>query len=116
MSVGSTTALFSLRTALNVELIRADSAAFTATYVKQEQFDIPVSTSPLVPAFSTLVTLPAFYMYNAHTAAVVISGTGIGGLSIPAGQSIFIPAIDLTTNVTFTATSGTGTVYVLLLK
>jgi len=120
MALGSITFTLSALTSANSQVIRPDSATWTATFTNQYEVDIPTSTSPATLALNGVIgaTPVCLYIYNNSSAALTfaVNAATITTVTIPAGQGQLFPQFVTTNNGTLTLASGTGTAYVLALK
>lgn len=108
----------------NNQLIRSDSGVSTIAFAKVEQFDFACTTTPITITPSTFgfATGCALVAYGSGTADVTIAQAGTSTsaiLAFPSATSNDVQTIVLgnlgITAITFTASSGTQPVYVLLL-
>ena len=118
MAVGSTTINLSALTSGNSQLIRADSSAFTATYTAEYEADIAVTATPTAFTINGYVGASpvALFIYNPTAVAATVLGVASFTQTLPAGQFLFMPYFVTTSNLTLSLASGTGNLYVKLLK
>jgi len=118
MSLGATTISLSALTTANAQLIRSDSREFTATYSTQYEVDLAVTSSPQTFTLHNYIGASpvAIVVYNPNTVAATV--LGVSGLTqtLPAGQFLFMPSFNTSSQLTLNVASGTGNIYVLLLK
>lgn len=118
MSLGSITVNFSAINTSNNDLIRADSQAFTATYTSEYEADFAVTATPTAFTIGGYIgaTPVALFVFNPNAVAATV--LGVSGLTqtLPAGQFLFMPQFTTTSQLTLSLASGTGTLYVKLLK
>lgn len=118
MSLGTITASFALLNGNGGNYIRSDSRAFSAVFTALYEADIAVTATPAATVINNVIGASpvTLFIFNPNTVAATVLGVAGFTQSIPAGQGVFIPAFVTTSNLTLSLASGTGFLYVLLLK
>lgn len=118
MALGVVAHNFSFLTAANRQMIRDDVQTYSATYAVQYEVDIAITATPTAYAVNGVIgaTPVALYLFNPLAVAVTMAGNQIVAITVPAGASMFLPAFSTTGQLTLNTASGTGSVYVLLMK
>lgn len=118
MALGNLTFNLSILTTANAQLLRADSDSFTSAYTNQYETDIAVTSTPTAYTINGLIGASpvGLFIYNPNTVAATVLGVASFTQTLPAGQFLFMPSFVTTSNLTLSLASGTGSLYVLLLK
>lgn len=118
MSLGSVTVSLSAVTTANSQLIRSDSQAFSATYTSEYEADISVTSTPTAFTINGYIGASpvALFIYNPNSVAATVLGVASFTQTLPAGQFLFMPSFVTTSQLTLSLASGSGTLYVKLLK
>lgn len=118
MSLGSVTLNLSALTTSNNNLIRSDATAFSATYTSEYEADIAVTATPTAFTINGYIGASpvAIFIYNPNTVAATVLGVASFTQTLPAGQFLFMPYFVTTSQLTLSLASGTGSLYVKLLK
>lgn len=118
MSLGSTTISLSALTTSNAQLIRSDSQTFTATYTTEYEADFAVTATPTAFTINGYIGASpvAIFIYNPNSVAATVLGVASFTQTLPAGQFLFMPYFVTTSQLTLSLASGTGSLYVKLLK
>lgn len=118
MSLGTVTFSLQALTSSNTNLIRGDSFAFSRAMTVEYEADFAVTATPTAKTINGYIGASpvAIFIYNPNTVAATILGVSGFTQTLPAGEFLFMPQFVTTSELTLSLATGTGTLYVKLLK